>query len=146
MRLGTYTELFFLDEATAVAAGHRRCRRCRRAQYDAVKEAWLEGNPIECDGSDPVKVIDRRIHLERVTRKRRQVRFDAPLETLCSGVMIMVDSRPHLVRHDRLSPWNENGYGTSSPRRSATVTVLTPRSTVAAMPTGYRPEVRRSAG
>ena len=141
---GTYTELFFLDEATAFAAGHRPCRFCRRPAFDAFKAAWLEANPIECEGTVSIKVIDRRIHRERVTRRRRQVRFDAPLETLCSGVMILLDSGPHLVWDDRLFPWSERGYGVSSPTRSGTVTVLTPRSTVAAMRVGYRPEVHPS--
>ena len=143
---GPTPRLFFLDEATALAARHRPCRFCRRAAFDAFKAAWLEANQIECDGFVPVKAIDRRIHRERVTRQRRQVRFEAPLETLCSGVMILADSRPHLLWDDRLFPWSECGYGASSPTRAGTVTVLTPRSTVAAMRAGYRPEVHPSVG
>ena len=145
MGAGTYTELFFLDEATALAAGHRPCRRCRRAEFDAFKDAWLKGNAIKHDGSVPIKVIDRQIHRDRVTRQRRQVHFEAPLETLPSGVMVLLDSSPYLVCDDRLLPWGEKGYGTPLARHSGTVTVLTPRSTVAAIEAGYRTAVHRTA-
>ena len=145
MEPGTYTELFFLDEATALAAGHRPCGSCRRTAYSAFKAAWLESNPIEHGGFVPIGDIDQRIHRERVTRHRRQVRFEALLETLCSGVVVLVDSQPHLVWRDRLLPWSEDGYGTPLPRRSGTVTVLTPQSIVAAIRAGYQPEVHNSA-
>ena len=104
MGSGTYTELFFLDEATALAAGHRPCRTCRPAEYDAFKSAWLAGNPVADGGFVPIKAIDRQLHRERVTRQRRQVRFEAPLECLPYGVMVLVDSRPHLVCDDHLLP------------------------------------------
>ena len=141
-----YTKLFFLDEATALAAGHRPCRTCRRAEFDAFKDAWLTANPMEHDGSVPIKIIDRQIHCERVTRQRQQVRIDAPLETLPSGVMILVGSSPHLVWDDRLLPWGEKGYGAPVAGGSGTVKVLNPRSIMAAIEAGYRPTVHGSAG
>ena len=141
-----YTKLFFLDEATALAAGHRPCRTCRREAYDAFKGAWLTGNPVGHDGSVPIAFIDKQMHRDRVGSPRRQERFDAPLETLCSGVMILIDSRPHLVWADRLLPWSEQGYGAPLARCSGTVTVLTPRSTVATIRAGYRPAVHDSVG
>ena len=66
----TYTELFFPDEATALAAGHRPCRTCRPARYNEFKAAWLAGNPVGHDRFVPIGTIDRQIHRERVTRKR----------------------------------------------------------------------------
>ena len=128
-----YTELFFLDEATALAAGHRPCGTCRHAAYVKFKAAWLKGNLSGHDGSVSIERIDRQMHRERVDRRRRQVHFRAPLETLCSGVMILADSQSHLVWDNRLLPWGEKGYATPLARRSGTVMVLTPRSTVAAI-------------
>ena len=63
-----YTELFFLDEATALAAGHRPCGTCRRAEYDAFKVAWLKGNPSWHEGPLSIQRIDRQMHSERVDR------------------------------------------------------------------------------
>lgn len=142
----TYTELFFLDEATALAAGHRPCETCRRREYVAFRAAWLKGNPNGHDGSLPIQLIDRQMHSERVKRRRRQVRFCAPLERLPPGVMILVDSWPHLVCDDHLLAWGEDGYRTRLERCSRTVKVLTPRSTAATLRAGYRPEVHSSAG
>src|SRR5262245_6485047 len=64
MSPGLYTELFFLDEATALAAGHRPCAECRRERFNAFRDAWLKGN----GGAAPVTApdIDRRLHEERL--------------------------------------------------------------------------------
>ena len=145
MGTGTYTELFFLDEATALAAGHRPCRTCRPARYDEFKSAWLAGNPVAHGGFVHIKSIDRQLHRERVTRQRRQVRFEAPLGCLPQGVMVLLHSRPHLVCDDHLMPWSDHGYGTSVKRHQGRVTVLTPRSIVAALREGYRPAVHRAS-
>ena len=143
---GTYTELFFLDEATALAAGHRPCWSCRPAEYEAFKSAWLAGNFVGRGGFVPIKTLDRQLHRERVTRGRRQMRFDAPLEALPFGAMILFRSRPCLVCDDHLLPWSEHGYGLPVKRHRGRVTVLTPRSIVAALHEGYRPLVRRVSG
>jgi hypothetical protein len=62
-----YTELFFLDEATALAAGHRPCFECRRDRYLAFRDAWAAGDP-EMVGREPIRAddIDNRLHAERV--------------------------------------------------------------------------------
>ena len=140
-----YTELFFLDEATALAAGHRPCGTCRAAEYASFKAVWLKGNQVDRDGIVPIAVIDKQMHRERVTQQRRQVRYAASLECLPSGVMVLLDSGAHLVCDDSLLLWGESGYKRPLSRRSGTVTVLTPRSTVAAIRAGYRPALHRSA-
>ena len=141
---GTYTELFFLDEVTALAAGHRPCGECRRTEFRAFTRAWREGNGTEHDGPVPIRVIDRQMHRDRVGRQRRQMRFDAPLESLPSGAMVLIGTQPHLVCDDHLFPWGERGYGSPSVRHRGTVTVLTPRSTVRALGAGYLPAVHGS--
>ena len=145
MGAGAYTELFFLDEATALAAGHRPCGYCRRADFLAFKAAWLEGNAFERDGFVSIKQIDRQLHRDRVTRGRGQVRFCANLETLPDGVMI--DEAPHtyLVWGDQLIPWEPGGYAMPIARSTGRVTVLTPHSTVAALKAGYLAEIHPSA-
>ena len=85
---GSYTELFFLDEATALAAGHRPCAYCRRADFNAFKTAWLSESSLANVGFISIKQIDRLLHCERMSRQRRQIRFSACLESLPDGVMV----------------------------------------------------------
>lgn len=141
---GSYTELFFLDEATALAAGHRPCAYCRRGDFNAFKAAWLSESSLANVGFVSVKRIDRQLHCERVSRQRQQIRFSARLESLPDGVMIQETEQPHLVWEKQLFPWHATGYATPIDRPSKTVTVLTPHSTVAALRAGYRPEVHQS--
>ena len=141
---GSYTELFFLDEATALAAGHRPCAYCRRADFNAFKTAWLSESSLANVGFVSVKQIDRQLHRERVSRQRRQVRFSARLESLPDGVMIQETEQPHLVWGKQLFPWRATGYAAPVARSAKTVTVLTPYSTVAALRAGYRPAVHQS--
>ena len=110
---GAYTELFFLDEATALAAGHRPCAYCRRADFNAFKAAWLDGNVIEADGFVSVKRIDTQLHKDRVRRTREQIRFTATLETLPDGMIIIDNECWHLVWGGCLFEWHSNSYGES---------------------------------
>lgn len=144
MGRGSYTELFFLDEVTALAAGHRPCAYCRRADFNAFKAAWLSESSLANGGFVSVRQIDRQLHRERVSRQRRQVRFSARLESLPDGVMIQQTEQPHLVWGKQLFPWHATGYAAPIDRPSKTVTVLTPHSTVAALRAGYRPAVHQS--
>ena len=139
MGRGSYTELFFLDEATALAAGHRPCAYCRRTDFNAFKLAWLRGNQIEQDGFVSINGIDRQLHRDRVDRQRRQVRYRASLQTLPFGAMIQTGGRVFLVRDNDLSGGTRRGYDTIVAKLPGMVTVLTPRSTVAALTVGYRP-------
>ena len=98
-----YTELFFLDEATAFAAGHRPCAECRRVRYNEFKEKWLSANgDLLEDKKTTVANIDKIIHEERI-HKKQQVTFVAKLNSLPDGTMIDVASNPYLVWKNNLA-------------------------------------------
>src|SRR6056297_1977260 len=84
-----YTELFFLDEATAYAAGHRPCAECRRAAFTAFRDLWTAET-----GPARAPEIDAALHTARVRRDRTKVVFDAPAHTLPLGAMIRIDEGP----------------------------------------------------
>ena len=145
MGKGRYTELFFLDEATAFAAGHRPCAYCRRADFNTFKRAWAKAQNISPDAVRAPK-IDHQLHSERVTRTRQQITYAAQIDDLPDGTLIHIDGQPWLVQDNRLLQWSAQGYQAIRRRRkSATVEVLTPRSTVAAMGHGYAVSVHASA-
>jgi hypothetical protein len=127
-----YTELFFLDEPTALAAGHRPCFECRRAAAKAFIAAF-PGAPTH------VQAMDEALHRERVEDRRKPV-WRTRLGDLPDGAMIARDRRPYAVRSGALLPWSFAGYGAPEPfQPEAVVDVLTPPSTVAALKGGYRP-------
>lgn len=141
MAPGRYTELFFLDEATALAAGHRPCGECRRADYKRFLDCFRRGNRLP---QAPLRELDALLHADRVDRTtRRQRRYRANLDALPDGTAILApwDSASGcVVWGDRLLPWSLSGYGAARPRPAGIeVTVLTPRATVAALAAGYRP-------
>ena len=148
MAPGRYTELFFLDEATALAAGHRPCYECRRADFLRFQAGWKHAFP-DTDASAPV--IDRALHRARVEpRTRRQIRFTAPLDGLPDGTFVILPddpSPPLLVLGAQVFPWHPSGYAPPRPRLAAIkVLVLTPRPTVAVLRAGYTAAVHPSAG
>jgi hypothetical protein len=145
-----YTELFFLDEATALAAGHRPCAECRHARFLAFCAAWKAARPGRGDAQRPTAdAIDNRLHVERVTAERSKRTFTAALDELPDGVFVTLEGAgelAYLVWGAHLFPWSPGGYGVGRlrPKRAA-VRVLTPPSTVAAIRAGYTPEVHASA-
>jgi len=145
MTLGRYTELFFLDEATALAAGHRPCGECRRADFRHFKAAWLAGNPDRgLRPGVPIGIIDRELHHDRVGPDGGQRTFSAELHTLPDGVFVILSGSTDalLVWRGALWPWSPAGYGPPRNRPvQAVVTVLTPRSTVCAIAAGYVPRL-----
>ncbi|MEM6586059.1 MAG: hypothetical protein AAF692_09910 [Pseudomonadota bacterium] len=131
MTPGAYTELFFLDEAVALAAGHRPCALCRNADYKAYRAA------ANLTGSAPE--MDAVLHAERaIPRRFKQRRYEAQADTLPDGT-ILLDSIPKLVLGDMLYPVSAAGYGPPEARRSGVVTVLTPPMTRRALDNGYQP-------
>jgi hypothetical protein len=133
-----YTELFFLDEATALAAGHRPCCECQRDDFRRFQAAWRKA--FGDHASAPA--IDQALHRERVEpRSRRQIRFDAPLDDLPDGAFVLLPDAlsPLLVQGDRLYPWSPGGYAPSRARCVGRVSVLTPAPTIAVLRSGYRP-------
>jgi hypothetical protein len=138
MQPNRYTELFFLDEPTALAAGHRPCGECRRADYLRFMDCFRRGNAMtDADRH----AIDRRLQADRIApRSRAQIRHEASLESLPDGAMILWRDGPHLLWRGALHRWTESGYvQTITLPPHGTVTVLTPRATVAALQAGYRP-------
>jgi hypothetical protein len=144
-----YTELFFLDEATALAAGHRPCGECRRADYRRFKTLWLAANRERGLGAGAlIGAIDRELHRDRLARDGRARTYRAELAALPDGVFVVLpgSDEPLLYWRGRLAPWSPAGYGASRiARRDQDVTVLTPRSTAATIAAGYLPTVHPSA-
>ena len=140
-----YTELFFFDEAVAIAAGHRPCYECRRRAYRDWCAAWQAGHgePALPRAGE----MDARLHAERVDRRtRRQRVWSAPVDDLPDGTYLLAGEHPHLVWRGWLLRWSQDGYLAARRRPSdGRMTVLTPPAAVAAMRGGYRPIVHASA-
>lgn len=129
-----YTELFFLDEVTALAAGHRPCFECRRK--DAERFAGLF-----CGKRKRASAVemDRALHAERLDGKSKR-RHDRSLDDLPDGVMIVLDGDAYAVRGARLLRWTPAGYSTSRPKpRGIGADVLTPPTTLGVLARGYAP-------
>ncbi len=132
---GRFTELFFLDDATAFAAGHRPCALCRREDYRQFVARWHDLHPADGPG---VGAIDGRLHGERVdTGTRGQRSHGADLFALPDGAFVLHDAEPHLVLGERLLRWTPGGYGAAVARGEGRVTVLTPPSLVEVLRGGW---------
>jgi hypothetical protein len=108
LRPGKFTELFFLDEATAFAAGHRPCALCRREDYVGFTEVWSELHPAWA-GAD---AIDAQLHAERVDPATRGHRLhEAPFAELPDGAFVLEGGAPFLVLDAQLFEWTPAGYG-----------------------------------
>jgi hypothetical protein len=148
MASGRYTELFFLDEATALAAGHRPCGECRREDYRRFRATWLVANRDRGLGPDAlIGAIDGELHRDRLGPDGRSRAYAAPAGALPDGVFVVLPgvAEALLVWRGRLAPWSPAGYG---PLRRLPldewVSVLTPRSTTATIAAGYAPAVHSS--
>jgi len=144
-----YTELFFLDEATAFAAGHRPCMECRRTDANRFIDAWSRAH-LGTQRVKSVSHIDQVAHRERIDPTTKQQRTSrAQLSTIPDGAFVTIDSdagQPLLVRRGKLLPWSFAGYGPAiaMPPDQA-VTLLTPGSFAIAFSAGYEPAVHPSA-
>jgi hypothetical protein len=141
MAPGRYTELFFLDEATALAAGHRPCAECRRADYNRLIDIWSQ--TLQGGGKPGADAIDAKLHSERLDAgtKRRRL-HDMPYASLPDATFVLDAGQPCLVLGRVLLPWSPGGYA-SPHRRPArgTATVITPPSLVAILQLGWAPLV-----
>lgn len=139
-----YTELFFLDEATALAAGHRPCFECRRHDFLHFAELWSEvRGSNERAAAD---VMDAVLHGERLNSDRSQRTWHSALSALPSGVITRIGQAPYLWFEGHLLRWTPEGYNdTLHLSMSQTVEVLTPQSISAVMKAGYRAGVHPSA-
>ncbi len=151
MTPGRYTELFFLDEAVALAAGHRPCAECRNADYKRFKALWMSCG-TSCTGWGPISAadLDRVLHMERaVPRRFEQRRHAAELANLPDGAFVLLaddPGRPYLVLGDRLVAYAPEGYCGSRVRpKRADVLMLTPPTTMAVMRAGFSAALHASA-
>jgi len=142
MATQSWTELFFLDEATALAAGHRPCFLCRRDAAKRFGAAWAEGNggapPAACE-------IDVVLHKERLDGKRKRLHSLAgPPQSLPDGAMVAAGDRAYLVAGGQLLLWTPDGY---RPMQALPMIdgMLTPPSTLRALAGGYHPALHGSA-
>jgi hypothetical protein len=142
---GRWTALFFLDEATALAAGHRPCAYCRRGDFISFAEAWRTGHRLS--QRPRAADMDARLHTERVDpRSRRQVTRPAVVGGLPDGVMVRYRGAPWLVAGGWILQWSFGGYGTPirvSPHTA--VELLTPPSTATTIAAGYWPGLHPTA-
>jgi hypothetical protein len=136
---GRFTELFFLDEATAFAAGHRPCALCRREDYNRFSEAWADIHP----GRTGADAIDAQLHAERVDpRTRRQLRGRAALGDLPDGAFVLDEDGPSLVLGSRLLSWAPSGYRmTKRGPEGRRAILITPPSLVDVLRAGWQPAV-----
>jgi hypothetical protein len=140
MRPHTWTELFFLDEASAFAAGHRPCAECRNADYKQFRSLWEAcfGGPAGADAIDAVLHAQR-----RDGRKKRTYRDD--ISALPDGAFVVIEGAAWLVRDREILAWSDGGYADRRPRPTRLdVEILTPRSVVAVFAAGYRPGVNEA--
>lgn len=149
MTPGRYTELFFHDEATALAAGHRPCGECRNADYRRFRAAWIAGNADAASDEKPaIKAIDQRLHAERLREDGSKRTFSEACGNLPDGVFVTlpVTSDAFLLWNRQLLRWTPGGYSDRLPAEAnALVDVLTPRSTVRALAAGFLPVVHPTA-
>jgi hypothetical protein len=133
---GRFTELFFLDEATALAAGHRPCALCRREDYARFVTVWRGLHPGQV-GAD---AIDAQLHGERIVPgTRAQLHHSGPLDELPDGAFVLREGRPWLVLGARLLRWTADGYTASMPRpTSGQAIVITPPSLVNELRAGWQ--------
>ena len=131
---GRFTELFFLDEATAFAAGHRPCALCRREDYVRFSAVWRKLHPGQV-GAD---AMDAQLHAERVDPRTRAHRLHPPpVEELPDGAFLLLERRPCLVLDGRLLAWTSAGYGPFRLERGRAASLVTPPSLVAVLRTGW---------
>jgi hypothetical protein len=146
MQPHAYTELFFLDEATAFAAGHRPCGECRRPDYLRFLDAWAKAT-----GTDRARL--RAVAIDPVMQESRQKRGSRDQRTWCcdlaglpEGTFIrLAGEHAWVVSGSRLLRWSHGGYDKVMRRTSGDVEVLTPKVSVAAFRAGYRPMLHPSS-
>lgn len=146
MRPERYTDLFFLDEATALAAGHRPCGQCNKARFKQFVRAWEKAHNVSKVSAHQ---IDSELQAHRV-RGTKQVTFQANVADLPSGVMIREVGQPDpllLFRYEPkkgqeiwcVYPWTSQGYGIKRDVPECLIEVLTPRPIVEVIRAGFKP-------
>jgi hypothetical protein len=138
----SWTELFFLDEATALSAGHRPCFYCRRDDANRFRAVWAKGNAVE---NVLARDIDAVLHRERLDRGRKRLHpLPMPWERLPDGAMVEAEGEGFLIAQGRALRWSPAGY-CAAENALQDAMLLTPPSTLRALAAGYRPVLHPSA-
>jgi hypothetical protein len=132
LQRGRYTELFFLDEATALAAGHRPCAECRWDDYNRFLALWRTIHAGAAGADD----IDEQLHAERLDGRARRL-HPARLDDLPDGAFVLHAGEPHVVSARRLLRWSPAGYDDAGLRPTGDAQVITPRSVVGVLGSGW---------
>jgi hypothetical protein len=139
-----YTELFFFDEATAFAAGHRPCCECRREDFNRFKAFWIKGNSeYNFSAKTSIDEIDKIIHHERMNSDGSKKIYTANAGSLPDGTFISIGKSPYLVVNRHMYLWTPAGYVKKQNLPvNHEVDVLTPKSIVNAFHAGYVPQMK----
>ncbi|MBN8989759.1 MAG: hypothetical protein J0H42_16020 [Rhizobiales bacterium] len=138
----SWTELFFLDEATAFAAGHRPCFFCRRDDANRFRAAWEQGNGV---ADVLARDMDAVLHRERLDHGSKRLHpLPMPLAKLPDGAMVQAGGESYLIAQGAALPWSMAGYG-AAVREIGDAMLLTPPSALRAISAGYRPVLHPSA-
>lgn len=140
MQPHAWTELFFLDEAAALAAGHRPCAECRREDYRRFRDLWKS----HVSPAASADAMDAVLHAQRIDGGVKRAYRDE-ISSLPDGTFVAFEGAAWLVYGRFLYEWSDAGYTSRRPRLPATVDVLTPPAIVSILCAGYRPAVHASA-
>ena len=148
MQPGKYTELFFLDEATALASGHRPCAECQRERFNLFRETWVAANPDF--GSEPrptAPTLDAILHEERLSVQNQLNKSIESIKNLPDGVFVAYENQnAYLIFNNQLLHWNPSGYENALPPDDHhPVRILTPASVVRTLAAGYPVSIHPSA-
>ncbi|MBJ6137941.1 hypothetical protein [Marinobacter litoralis] len=145
MTPGRYTELFFLDEVTAFAAGHRPCAECRRKRYNEFRDAWQSASAWTEARNVRSAELDEMLHEERIEDSRK-ITWKGQLQDLPHGTMVLIDNAAYAISENGLLAWNASGYRKAvHDRLPETVEVLTPSTVVKTFSRGFRPVFHHTA-
>jgi hypothetical protein len=139
----SWTELFFLDEATALAAGHRPCFFCRRGDALRFCAAWEQGNGV---ANVRARDVDAVLHRERLDAGEKRLHaLPMPLSELPDGAMVQEGDASYLIAQGRALAWSPAGYRAADITALRHAMLLTPPSTLCALTAGFRPLLHPSA-
>jgi hypothetical protein len=139
MTPGLYTELFFFDDAVALAAGHRPCALCRRADYNSFREAIVAAGGVSMSADE----LDFRLDTERRSGNAQR-RHPVPAAEVPDGAMIAIGDAAYLVVRGELLAWSTQGYRAAGSVPIGDVEMLTPPLSAIALRGGFRPAVDES--
>lgn len=139
-----WTELFFLDEATAFAAGHRPCFECRKDAAREFKSYWIKGNPAYgFDMKTSIHQIDEIIHSERIDSEQKKITHLRIANSIPNGAFILMNDDAYLFSNNKRHRWTPFGYEDGiDVQRGSILTVLTPKSIVNTFQAGYAPQIQ----